>query len=191
MSSFNGKFIKKIISKAKIHLLVIAILSIILCIYDLKWIMPTLILMVSLIIYTNLDENKKVNEIENHLEELTTDVNSATKNNLINSPIPLVLIETDGNILWKSKSFITEFNNTDINTYLIPVVKEIKLDIEKNDDSKKIFKDITKQFNINGKIYKIRGEISKIKKRDKRRKKEHLLTLYFIDETKYNELFDT
>ena len=191
MSSFNGKFIKKIISKAKIHLLVIAILSIILCIYDLKWIMPTLILMVSLIIYTNLDENKKVNEIENHLEELTTDVNSATKNNLINSPIPLVLIETDGNILWKSKSFITEFNNTDINTYLIPVVKEIKLDIEKNDDSKKIFKDITKQFNINGKIYKIRGEISKSKKRDKRRKKEHLLTLYFIDETKYNELFDT
>ena len=191
MSNFNGKFIEKLTSKSRIYLLVIAILSIILCIYDLRWLIPTIVLVVSLAIYAIFDQNRKVNEIENHLEELTTDVNSATKNNLINSPIPLVLIETDGNILWKSKSFITEFNNTDINTYLIPVVKEIKLDIEKNSDDKKISKEITKQFNINGKIYKIRGEISRSKKRDKRRKKEHLLTLYFIDETKYNELFDT
>lgn len=191
MSNFNGKFIEKLTSKSKIYLLVIAILSIILCIYDIRWIIPAIILIVALGVYAALEQNRKVNEIENHLEELTTDVNSATKNNLINSPIPLVLIETDGNILWKSKSFITEFNNTDINTYLIPVVKEIKLDIEKKDETKKITKEITKQFNINGKIYKIRGEISKSKKRDKRRKNEHLLTLYFIDETKYNELFDS
>ena len=190
MSSSNGKFIKQLTSKTKIYLFIIAILSIILCIYDIRWIMPSIVLVVALAIYAVFDQNRKVNEIETHLEEITTDVNSATKNNLINSPIPLVLIETDGNILWKSKSFITEFNNTDINTYLIPVVKEIKLDIEKNDDSKKITKEITKQFNINGKIYKIRGEVSKSKKRDKRKKKEHLLTLYFIDETKYNELFD-
>ena len=130
MSSFNGKFIKKLTSKTKIYLFIIAILSIILCVYDLRWIIPAIILIVALAIYAVFDQNRKVNEIENHLEELTTDVNSATKNNLINSPIPLVLIETDGNILWKSKSFITEFNNTDINTYLIPVVKEIKLDMD-------------------------------------------------------------
>ncbi|MGN1298369.1 MAG: DHH family phosphoesterase [Candidatus Scatovivens sp.] len=190
MSSFNVKFIKKLTSKSKIYLLIISILSIILCIYDLKWIIPSILLIISLGVYATLDQSRKVNEIENHLEELTTDVNSATKNNLINSPIPLVLIETDGNILWKSKTFISEFNNTDINTYLIPVVKEIKLDIEKSNENKKEIKEITKQFNIDGKIYKIRGEISRSKKRDKRRKKEYLLTLYFIDETKYNELFD-
>ena len=190
MSSFNVKIIKKLTSKVKIYLLIIMILSAILCIYDLRWLIPAIIWIIGLIVYSILDQNKKVNEIENHLEELTTDVNSATKNNLINSPIPLVLVETDGTILWKSKTFVTEFNNTDINTYLIPVVKEIKLDIEKSNESKKTIKEITKQFNINGKIYRIRGEISRSKKRDKRRKKEHLLTLYFIDETKYNDLFD-
>ena len=78
MSNFNGKFIEKLTSKSKIYLLVIAILSIILCIYDLKWLIPTILLIVSLAIYTIFDQNRKVNEIENHLEELTTDVNSAT-----------------------------------------------------------------------------------------------------------------
>ena len=144
-----------------------------------------------LIIYSIFDQNIKATELESHLEELTTDVNSATKNNLINSPIPLVLVETDGNIMWKSRTFVTEFNNTDINTSLIPILKEIKMDIEKSDASKIYNKEITKLFNINGKSYKIRGGVAKSKKRDKRKQKEYLLTLYFIDETKYNELFDT
>ena len=192
MSSFNGKFIEKLTSKAKIYLLVIILLSIILCVYDIRWLIPVSALVISLVIYSIFDQNRKVNEIENHLEELTTDVNSATKNNLINSPIPLVLVETDGNILWKSRTFVSEFNNTDINTYLIPILKEIKLDIENNKESKVIHtKEITKYLNIDGKSYRIKGGIAKSKKRDKRRQREYLLTLYFIDETKYNELFDT
>ena len=191
MSNFNGKIIEKLTSKVRIYLLIIIILSIILCMYDLRWIIPTIILVIGLIIYSIFDQNRKATEIESHLEELTTDVNSATKNNLINSPIPLVLVETDGNIMWKSRTFVTEFNNTDINTSLIPILKEIKMDIEKSDASKIYNKEITKLFNINGKSYKIRGGVAKSKKRDKRKQKEYLLTLYFIDETKYNELFDT
>lgn len=191
MSSFNGKIIKQLTSSVKIYLLVIIILCVILCIYDLMWLIPSILLVIALFIYDLLYKNKQANKIESHLEELTTDVNSATKNNLINSPIPLVLVETDGNIIWKSRTFVTEFNNTDINTYLIPILKEIKMDIEKNDSSKIYNKEITKLFNINGKSYKIRGGVSKSKKHDKRKQKEYLLTLYFIDETKYNELFDT
>ena len=47
-----------------------------------------------------------------------------------------------------------------------------------------------KQFNINGKTYQIRGAIANYKRRDRRKSKEYVLSLYFIDETKYNELFD-
>ena len=67
------------------------------------------------------------------------------------------------------------------------MVKEIKLDIEKN-ENKNI--EITKQFNINNKVYRVCGSIVKAKKRDKKKQNEYMLSLYFIDETKYNDLFD-
>jgi c-di-AMP phosphodiesterase-like protein len=138
--------------------------------------------------------DKRKLEIVNHIQEITSDVNIATRNNLINSPIPLLLIETDGIIIWKSKSFIETFKNIDVITYLNPIIKEIKLNIEKeNDENNQIFdtnKYITKQFNIENKFYKIYCGVSKSKKKDKRKQREYQLTLYFIDDTKYNELFD-
>ena len=187
MPSSNGKILDKLTIKSGLHLTVIAILLMILCFYDLRWIAPSFMLFFALLFYSLITQSKKKNEIENHIEAITTDVNSATKNNLINSPIPLVLVETDGHIIWRSKTFIDEFQNTDMNNYLNPIVKEIKLDLEKNDN----IKEITKQITIGNKIYKIRVGIAKTKKRDKRKQTEYILTLYFIDDTKYNELFDT
>ena len=95
-------------------------------------------------------------------------------------------METDGHIIWRSKTFIDEFQNTDMNNYLNPIVKEIKLDLEKDDT----VKDFTKQITIGSKIYKIRGSAAKNRRRDRRKSNEYILTLYFIDDTKYNELFD-
>ena len=73
-----------------------------------------------------------------------------------------------------------------MNNYLNPIVKEIKLDLEKDDT----VKDFTKQITIGSKIYKIRGSAAKNRRRDRRKSNEYILTLYFIDDTKYNELFD-
>ncbi len=185
MSDFNGNFIGKIIAKVRIYLAIIVILCIILCIYDLRWIMPSIVLILLVSVYTFLENGKKKNEIVNHIEELTMDVSTASKSTLVNSPIPLVLIETNGNIIWRSKKFTEVFSGIEINTYLNSIVKEIKLDIENNHTQEFI-----KQFNINGKTYRIRGAISKAKKKDRKKQKEYVLILYFIDDTKYNELFD-
>ena len=187
MPNSNGKILDKLTIKSGLHLTVIAILLIILCFYDLRWIAPSVMLFFALLFYSLVTQSKKKNEIVNHIEAITTDVNSATKNNLINSPIPLVLVETDGHIIWRSKTFIDEFQNIDMNNYLNPIVKEIKLDLEKNDN----IREITKQITVANKIYKIRVGIAKTKKRDKKKQTEYVLTLYFIDDTKYNELFDT
>ena len=185
MSDFNGSYIEKIISKVKIYLAIIAVLCVVLCIYDIRWIIPSIILMVAIIIYTLLENSKKKNELVNHIEEITMDVSSAGKSTLVNSPIPLILIETDGNIIWRSKKFTEVFAGADMNTYLNPIVKEMKLDITNNKNQ-----ELVKQFNINGKTYKIYGSVSKSRKRDKRKQKEYVLILYFIDDTKYTELFD-
>lgn len=187
MPNNNGKILDKLTSKNIFFIIVIEFLCISLCIYDLRWIIPSIVIITFIIAYSIWVSSKKKTEIKNHIEDLTSDVSTASRGNLINTPIPLVLIETDGNIIWRSRKFTEEFQNIDIATYLNQVVKEIKLDIEKN-ESENI--EISKQVNINGKIYKICGSVVKAKKRDKKKQKEYMLSLYFINETKYNELFD-
>lgn len=186
MPNSNSKILDKLTSKNIIYILIIGFLCITLCIYDLRWIIPSIFIYASIIIYSMWVTGKKKTELENHIKAVTSDVDTVSKGNLINTPIPLVLIETNGNIIWRSKRFVTEFQNIDIETYLNPIVKEIKLDIEKNDETI----EIAKQFNIDKKIYKIRGSVVKAKRRDKKKQKEYILSLYFINETKYNELFD-
>ncbi len=188
MSNTNSKILDKLTSKNIIYILVIGFLCITLCMYDLRWIIPSIVLYIMIIAYTFWVTGKKKNEIEKHIKDVTSDVDTASRGNLINTPIPLVLIETNGNIIWRSKKFVAEFENIDIATYLNPIVKEIKLDIEKNEDESI---EITKQFNIDKKVYKIRGSVVKTKRRDKKKQKEYILSLYFLNETKYNELFDS
>jgi len=186
MPSTNGKILDKLTSKNIIYILIIGFLCISLCLYNLRWVIPSIVIFAMTIAYTLWESSKKKTEIENHIQDITSDVETASKGNLVNTPIPLVLVETNGNIIWRSKKFVTEFENIDIETYLNSIVKEIKLDIEKNEANI----EINKQFNIDKQVYKIRGSIVKTKRRDKRRQKEYVLSLYFINETKYNELFD-
>ena len=186
MSSNNEKFFNKFIFKNLLYVLMIVFFCVVLCLYDIRWIVPSIILSMLLTIYTIWDNIKNKDELLDRIEEATSDLNSGAKINLVSSPIPLVLIETDGRIKWKSRTFVEEFQNTDMSTYLTSMVKEIKLDLDK-DDTKTT---ITKQFNINKKVYKINGVVVK-KRRDKRKNgQEYMLNLYFIDETKYNTLFD-
>lgn len=62
------------------------------------------------------------------------------KDTVKNSPFPLVIIETNGNMVWRSSKFVQEFANVDINNILRDLLKEIKLEIENNEeDSEKVF----------------------------------------------------
>ena len=179
----NDKILDKLTGKNIVYILVIAFLCITLSVYNLRWVIPSIVIFAMTITYTLWISDKKREEIENHIKDVTSDMSSASKVNLVNTPIPLVLIETGGNIIWRSRKFVEEFQNIDIATYLNPIIKEIKIDIEKNNENI----EIVKQFNIEKRVYKIRGSVVRTKRR---KEKENILSLYFIDETKYNELFD-
>lgn len=64
--------------------------------------------------YTRWAENKRTTEISNHIQELLITMDSTAKKTLINSPLPLIIVETDGNIIWRSSKFVNEFANIDI-----------------------------------------------------------------------------
>ena len=136
--------------------------------------------------YTIWFNSKKKTEIETHIEEVAWGMNSTVRNTLNKSPIPLLVIETDGDIIFKSPKFNKEFKDIDVITYVDSLIKEIKLEIENGTDKREFNKQIT----IGQKVYKVLCEYGISKKRDKRKQKEYVLTLYFIDDTKYNTLFD-
>ena len=182
----NGSLFKDFVFKSAIYLLVILLLMVLLCVYNKIFIIPSILLFVILVIYTVISNSKRKNEIVNHIMEITSDVNIATKKNLISSPIPLVIVETDGKVVWRSKSFVTEFQDIQIESHLSNLVKEIKIELGNDGENK----EITKLITIGKKSYRVKGAVTKSKKKDDRNQKEYMLTLYFMDETKYNTLFD-
>ncbi len=175
----NKKIFEGIVSKTKIYLVVIAILLVVICLLNMHyWWIALLTYMVTLI-YTYFSNQKRREELSEHLQELTLHVDKAAKNTMINSPFPLIIIETNGNIIWKSTNFVKEFANDNINSTLNELLKEIKLEIENNEENPD--KSIHKEIEIGNKIYEIKGKYTKSKE-------EYMLTLYFLDETKTIEL---
>ena len=174
----NGMF-DNLVSKTKIYLVIIAILFIIICVYNNKLILPGIIMYILILAYTRWAENKRTTEISNHVQELLITMDSTAKKTLINSPLPLIIAETDGNIIWRSSKFVYEFANIDIKNYIDDLIKEIKLDIENNKDEKS--RKIKKQIEIGNATYKVLGEY--VKSNNKKQEDIYMAILYFIDIT--------
>ncbi len=185
MQNNKMKIAKNIEPKAILYLVVIAIVLILLCINKTAYIIPSIILYVLIIIYTICVGNKKESEISSYINELTISMDSAAKNTLINSPFPLIIVETDGNVIWRSSKFNKEFANVGINNYIDEITKEIKMDIENNN-----IPTINKELDIDEKTYHIIGDYIKVKQKDKRKTSKYMTILYFIDVTQAKELLD-
>lgn len=189
MSDKNRKMLENIESKTKIYLFIIAIILILLCINIPTYILPSIILYAIIILYTNWVYKKRKGEVSNYINELTISMDSAAKNTLINSPFPLIILETDGNVIWRSSKFNKEFANVGINKYIDEITKEIKTDIDNNN-----IPTVDKEVQIEEKTYHIIGDYIKIKQKDRKKTNKYMTILYFVDITeekllsqKYND----
>ena len=189
MSNYNIKTLQKIESKTKIYLIIIAVILLVLCINNLLYVIPSIIVYVGIIFYTIWVYNKRKGELSSYIDDLTFTVDSAAKNTLINSPFPLIIIETDGNVIWKSPKFVSEFENINIENILNDLIQEIKAEIqgkiENYDRNRTKDRQVQKELVIEDKHYKILGEYVKSKQNTKTNESEYMVLLYFIDNTEY------
>ena len=181
MSSSNKKIFDRLVSRTKIYLVIILILFILISVFRPILIIPSIILYISILCYTYFANNKRKSEISEQLQDLTLTVDSAAKSSLINSPFPLVILETNGNIVWKSSKFVTEFADIDMDNYIDDLIIDIKDEIEKSDNKKR--KSVIRQIQIGKKTYTVQGEFAKSKKYERKKSPEYMMILYFIDET--------
>lgn len=178
----------KLISRTKIYLLIIAIILIILCVVEPKAIIPSILAYIAIFVYTIWSNNKRKTEISEHINELTVSVDKAAQSTIINSPFPLVVLETNGNIIWKSSNFIKEFANIDTGTTLTDVIKELKLKIENGKNTNNI--SISESMKIGDKNYKVIAEYTKLREKEHKNSSEYMATVYFLDETNYVKLLE-
>ena len=161
MQKNNRKIFDTFISRTKIYLAIILILLVVVCVQNQKMIMPSILLYIFIVAYSVYTNNKKKNEISETLQDLTITVDTAAKTTLINSPFPLVILEADGNVMWKSAKFITEFANVDINSYVSDLNADIRNEIK---NETKNNQDIIKQMKIGEKDYQVIGRYITLKK---------------------------
>ena len=183
MSNFNVRLLKNVESKTKIYLAIIAIILITLCINNIAYIIPSIIGYALIIAYTIWVYKRRKSEISKYITDLTINVDSAAKNTLINSPFPLIILETDGNVIWRSSKFNKEFANVGINAYIDDIAKEIKIDIENQNMTR-----IDKQISIEDKIYNVIGNFVKIKQKNLKKTSKYMTILYFVDITEKQEI---
>ena len=173
----NKKVFQKIVSKTKIYLAIIAILLIVICFYNRMLILPSIIVFVLLVAYAYWTNNKGQEELSEHIKNITFSLDKVAKIALVNSPFPLVIAETNGNLIFRNTKFNQEFANIDINNYLTNILNDVKLEIKNNDKKEKINDEIE----IGKKTYKLYGDYMPL--RD-----EYIIIIYFIDDTKLVEL---
>ena len=173
----NKKVVQKIISKTKIYLAIIAILLIVICVYNPYFIVPSVIIYILLLMYAYWTNNKRQEELTEHIKNLTFSLDKIAKIALVNSPFPLVIAETNGNLIFRNTKFNQEFANIDINNYLTNILNDVKLEIKNNDKKEKINDEIQ----IGKKTYRLYGDYMPLKD-------EYIITIYFVDDTKLVEL---
>ncbi len=182
MQNTNRKVFDNLVSRTKIYLVIIFLLLLFISIQFNNLILASILIFAAIIGYTYFANNKRKSEISETLQDLTLTVDSTAKSSLINSPFPLLILETNGNIVWKSSSFVTEFQHIDVNDYIDELVYDIKAQIE---NEKQVNKDktIQKQIKIDKKIYRVYGKFVNSRNKEKKNKKEYMMVLYFLDET--------
>ena len=191
MPNNNSKNWDSLISRTKIYLIIIALLIVCICVLNYRLIIPGIIAYGLVIWYTMWTNKKRKAELSEQLKDLTLNVNTTAKTTLINSPFPLAIVETNGNVIWKSEKFVTEFENLDINMneYLSEIVRSIKLTIENSDEGKqeKVRGTIDTNIKIENKMYNVLGSYVKSHKMHQK-EQEYTTILYFIDETYLKKL---
>ena len=187
MQNSNRRIFDSLVSRTKIYLILIFILLVIICILKPIMIIPSIILFALIMGYTYFANNKRKSEISQHLQDLTLNVNAAAKNSLIHSPFPLIILETDGNIIWRSTRYVSEFANEDMSMYINELLDSINKKIEIQQDDKD--KSIKEEIRIGNNDYKVLGEFVKSGTKDRKKQTDkYMMILYFIDETEENKL---
>lgn len=180
----NKKFSGMLIPRSSFYLWFIFVLVIVINILNWRIAIPAYAVMMLLVYYNIRSNYVRRKEITNYIENLTFNIDTATKDTLLNFPMPLVVIELDGTIIWYNSSFRQIFEGEQLLERTISsLVEDLhpdKLAVE--------MANINYEIHINDKYYNVFGNY--VKTDEKVDDDGYILMLYLVDNTEFIELKD-
>lgn len=173
----SKKFTGIFIPKASFYLLVIFVLLIVIATLKLIAAIPGFILFLFLLYYNFRSNYIRHREITKYIENLTFNIDTATKDTLLNFPMPLAVVELDGTIIWYNSSFRKIFDGEQL---LEKTIHSFIKDLNPNTISNETM-NFSKEVIINNRNYHVLGNFVKVD--NKINEDGFIMLLYFIDNT--------
>ncbi len=171
----SKKFTGIFAPRASLYLWIILTLLIVITVLEWRIAIPGYILLAFLTYYNARSGSRRRHEITKYIENLTFNIDTATKDTLLNFPMPLVVTELGGTIIWYNSSFRKIFDGEELLEKTISdFVGELNPETLVGENV-----NIFKQVYLNGMHYKVLCNFAKIEK--KADNSGYILILYFID----------
>lgn len=182
----NKKISSILSQKAIFYLLTILVLDLIIAIFDWRIAIPGLVLLLCLVVYNLVTNYKRKKDLTKYIETLTLNVESASKDTVLNFPLPLVVVELDGTIIWYNSLSKNVFGDSKLfDKSIDSIVKGLNPNELLNE------KIISRTVEINFRHYRVIGNFMKAATGGD--KAGYVLLLYFIDiseQVKLKEKYD-
>ncbi len=164
------------IPKAGFYIWIILFLVIIITVLNFWFAIPCYVLIIFLIIYNKRTNSLRKKEITKYIENLTFNIDCATKDTLLNFPMPLVLAELNGEVIWYNSSFKAIFGQE---KKLHAVVSELVPDLIPIEGITTT--SICKDIEIDNRCYTAMGNLVKLD--DSNGEDSVIVMLYLVDNT--------
>ncbi|SET01843.1 c-di-AMP phosphodiesterase, consists of a GGDEF-like and DHH domains [Natronincola peptidivorans] len=177
----NSRFFKMLVPDTRIYLFIITVLIIVISIYNHIIGIVGIFLLTYLIYYNLKTTNIRREEWTQYIEGLSSDIDSATKQSILNMPIPLTMVEIDGTIKWYNRKFLEVVGTQGI------LEKDID-DIVPSFDLQSILKEDTektKKAKIQDRSFRV---LYNVIKTGKSYDTSYVIMLYWVEDTKYQLL---
>ncbi len=183
----SKKFLGLFIPRASFYLWVILLLVLVIATLEWRIAIPCFLLLAFLTYYNISSNHKRKEAITSYIENLNFNIDTTTKDTLLNFPMPLVVTELDGSIVWYNSSFKKISEQRDVFEEVIKTfVDELNTDKLKAEGITDSTASISKQVALNGRHYKVLCNMAGFEKKSVTG--SYILILYFIDITDFIEL---
>ncbi len=164
-----------------IYILIIGITSLILLFYNLYIGCLFFFTFIYIVFHNWRIANFRKKEWNRYIETLSLDIDETTKKAIMNLPIPLCILEFDGNISWYNKKFYEMTQSSDLlGENIDNIVKNLNLRKVLNEN-----KEMYTEVSYKDREYTV---VYNVIKNEQDKQVKYLMMLYWIDKTEYLKL---
>lgn len=174
----NLRFSKLFLPKVSLYLFFIFCLIAVIIILEPIMLGPGIVVFLIIFYYSASDNNMRKKEIIRYIETLKFDIDSVTKDTLLRFPLPLLVAELTGEIIWYNSLFANMIEDNKNTESVKETLQNLLLTSQIEPD-----KNISMKISINGRHYWVIGNYVNLGKDGG--KPLYIAMLYFLDQTEY------